>query len=131
MTRMAMVVAGWLLAGGPALVAAGAYDGTYKGAYEYVAGDLAFCYGDPRPVVTVTVHGTSARGVLVWGLAHLRVGYGNGELALDGSLKLVFTTAPDLYNVGPSTLEGSFADGAFVGFVENRRCRSKLTLTRN
>jgi hypothetical protein len=126
MRRALTVVAGLLLSTSAALAA----EGTYKNQGEYLGGDLAFCYGDPKPILTVILEGMSARGVLVTGVAHLRVAHATGALAPDGTLKLTFALAPDPYNAGSINWEGSLVDDRLVGISQSNRCRFKWTLTK-
>jgi hypothetical protein len=127
MARTLAIVAGLLLTGSPALAA----EGTYKSKGEYLAGDLTFCYGDPKPLLTVILEGMSARGVLVTGVAHLRVAHATGALASDGTLKLTFALAPDPYNAGTIKWEGSLVDDRLVGISQSNRCRFRWTLTKD
>jgi hypothetical protein len=126
MRRTLAIVAGLLLAGSPVVAA----EGTYKSQGEYLGGDLAFCYGDPKPLLTVILDGTAARGVLVTGVAHLRVAHATGALSPDGALTLTFALAPDPYSAGTIKWQGALVDDRLIGISQSNRCRFKWTLTK-
>ncbi|HUA50744.1 MAG TPA: hypothetical protein VMB81_01195 [Candidatus Sulfotelmatobacter sp.] len=125
MTRALTVIAGLLLASGPAL----AVEGSYRGSYQIIEGDLWSC-GEPRAIATVTLKGASAHGVSVSGFAHLRMFYGDGEVSPDGSIKMTWHMVPDPYNFGTTSFDGSVTGDAIIAVSQNNRCRVRWTLTK-